>query len=317
MPARDPIIATYEPCAQMLEEIRAKSDDYSWLWAACRESNPMHETFERLRASVNPEKPYFFGKLNSGIQFAGDARDFPAALHALNPEANRTLIDGLIAALGRSGDAVDVGANIGVVASSLARHLGRRGRVFAFEPSPETFKIAAATIALNGLKNVTLTQAAVSEQNKEITFHSTPGNSAIASVSRHGFPFLNEWKPVSVTAVTLDEFMKSRSRNIKLIKIDIEGHELSAIKGAAAIIRKQKPTVVFEFTPAAAHDHGWTQQDAISLFQDIAPSDYDALVEGPESRRVDFPLPIDIHDQVNVFAVPKRRSLLRRLLSLK
>lgn len=162
--------------------------------------------------------------MNSGIQFAGNARDFPAALHALNPEANRTLIDGLIAELGTHGDFIDVGINTDVVASSMAQHLAGRGQVFAFEPSPENINIAAATIALNGLNNFTLTQSAVTDQNREIIFHSTPANSAIASVSQDGFPFLNEWKPVSVPAVKLDKFMRGRSRNIKLINIDVEGH---------------------------------------------------------------------------------------------
>lgn len=127
-------------CKSILERIRAKTADYSWIWEMCAGHPSPTEIYAKARQEVDPERPYFFGELSSGIRFAGDARDFSSALHAIYPTCNSTLITGLIEELGgRSGDVIDAGANIGVVSASLARHLGGRGHVHAFEPSPSTF----------------------------------------------------------------------------------------------------------------------------------------------------------------------------------
>lgn len=305
-----PTSVGYDTCLDILEEIKSKSRDYSWLWEGCRGSSSLHVTFEQLRKGVDPEKPYFFGELSSGIKFVGDARDYPSALHFLHPDANSTLINAILLSIGESrGDFIDVGSNIGVVSASVARHIADRGSVFSFEPAPETFKLAAATIALNGLKNVHLTQAAVSDNSGHDVFYATPGNSAIASLVNHGCTFLNEWDEVKVPVVTLDSFLNNKSINIISIKIDIEGHELKAIKGASCLIKKHIPMIIYEFTPAAAHVHGWSQQDSIDELNNILKFDFEALIEESQNEWISFPLPESVQAQVNVFAKPRKASL--------
>jgi FkbM family methyltransferase len=265
-----------------------------------------------VRRNVDPDRPFFLGTLSSGINFAGDARDFPAVLHAIYPDCNATLINGLIEEIqGREGEVFDIGANIGVVAASLARQMGARGHVHAFEPSPDTIKVAAATLALNGLDNFTLTESAVSDRDGEMAFQTTPGNSAIASANRHDFPFLNEWVQIVVPMRRIDTFVSERNcDNLLLIKIDVEGHELKVLQGATSSIRKFKPTLVYEYTPVAAPNNGWTGKDSVSLLQSTIPFSFEALIEPPLGSTgvgrevVRFPLPEGVHDQVNVFARP-------------
>ena len=235
----------------------------------------------------------------------GDARDWPSALHAIDPECNGTLIGALKGELSRRpGDYVDVGTNIGVVAASMAAHLAPTGQVFAFEPSPETMRLAASTMALNGATNVILFNAAASDADGSLEFHATPGNSAIASARRHAFGLLNEWQQVTVPTVRLDTLHADGELDgVSLLKIDVEGLELSVLRGALEFIAAVRPTVVYEYTPTAAADHGWTQEDSIALLSRAGEFEFTALAED-DGRVLPFPLPDGHLGQVNVFARP-------------
>jgi FkbM family methyltransferase len=308
-----PKIYSSQDCAEILEEVEAQSADYHTLWNARPAGQSLVDGMVWVRQRVDPSKPYFFSQLANGIKFAGDARDFPAILHAAYPTCNSALISSLIREIGdRREDVLDVGTNIGVVAASVARHLAGASMVHAFEPSPETHKIAAATLALNKLNNFTLTQAAIGNQDGEISFQATPGNSAIASTRRHEFPLLNEWQEIAVPCCRIDSIIQQRIiRSVCLIKIDVEGHEMDVLQGSLSTIRKFRPTVVYEFTPVAAPHHGWSQDDSISLLRTVLDFDFEAQIEPSiESTAeavltVPFPLPATITDQVNVFARPR------------
>lgn len=265
------------------------------------------DDFSRRRADVSSRRPYFTGTLDNGIRFMGDARDWPSALHAVDPGCNSLLIDALAQELTRRpGNYVDVGTNIGAVATSMAAHLAPKGRVLAFEPSPDTLRLAASTIALNEADNVTLFNAAVSDTDGSLVFQATPGNSAIASPRRHNFGLLNEWHEVTVPAVRLDSLHAAGELDgATLLKIDVEGHELSVLQGALEFIAAARPTVVYEYTPVAARDNGWTEEDSMALIRGAGDFEFEALGES-DGRWVPFPLPEGYTDQVNVFARPRQ-----------
>jgi FkbM family methyltransferase len=320
-----PKSVNYKECQLILGEIRSKSANYSWLWTSCGRRNrllpwrekkkndgPWYITFEELRHRVDPERPYFFGVHSNGIRFAGDARDVPSAIHAIYPAANSTLINALIAATGRkNGEIIDIGSNIGIVSASLCRHIGTQGRVHAFEPSPSTFNLTAATLALNNLTNFTLTQTAIGDVDGDITFYATPGNSAISSTRRHDFAFLNTWEKITVPSRKLDTIVSANAfRDVNLIKIDVEGHEMSVLRGARTTIERFRPTVVYEYTPVAAPTAGWSALQSITQLESVGSFKFEAIVEpslealNQPERRISFPLPGGVMDQVNVFAYP-------------
>ena len=252
----------------MLSHVESRSADYSAMWADCAASADFIQRFAELRRFVDPDKPFFFGVLANGIKFAGDARDLPCALHALSPASNV---------------------------------------VYSFEPSPSTFRLAAATVALNTLRNVRLVNAAVGAETERITFFATPGNSAISSTRMHGQTFYNEWEQIPVSQVSLDGFLREQgSTNVRAIKIDVEGGELAVINGAANVIGNCRPALSFEYTPAVQTSHGWEADDVISVLKPLGLNKFEAMVE-PSFRSLDikmlpFPLPDGIQDQVNVFA---------------
>ncbi|WP_147251455.1 FkbM family methyltransferase [Blastococcus sp. TBT05-19] len=308
-------------CREILADVQQRTGDFSEMWAALTEADFQRSgrrtgllsrvdstfigDFDRRRATIPPDRPYFTGALANGVRYMGDARDWPSALHAVDPECNGVLIAALEEELSRRpGNVVDVGTNIGVVAASLAAHVGPTGRVVAFEPSPDTVRLAASTIALNDAGNVTLYNAAVSDADGSLVFNATPGNSAIASARRHAFGLLNEWEEVTVPALRLDTLHGDGELDgVSLVKIDVEGHELSVLRGALEFIAATRPTVVYEYTPVAAADHGWTQEDSIALLSKAGDFEFTALAES-DGEVLPFPLPAGYAGQVNVFARP-------------
>ncbi|MFF8802891.1 MULTISPECIES: FkbM family methyltransferase [unclassified Methylobacterium] len=298
-------ISVYEDQKTILERISAKVTDYNWLWNACRASKSPIQAYAELRKNINSDQPYFIGTLSTGIRFVGDARDFPSAWHAINPDANSALIKQMIDHIPPSGcDVVDIGANIGVVSASVAMHLEGRGNVFAFEPSPSTYELAAATIALNGVENVILIKSAVGKQEGSVKFFATPGNSGISSLLNHGFKFLSELQEIEVPICQIDNFFKGRESSVGIMKIDVEGAEIDVIEGASQFISNSLPLVIFEYTPVAAVSHGWTDMDAIRSLSKSGSFDFYAVSEEAEGAILSFPLPANCMDQVNVFSVP-------------
>lgn len=303
----EPKIIREREARAILAELEERCGDFEGFWAAFADAPSYAEGLLKLRERVDPEKPYFVGRLNNGIRFVGDARDYASVLHALDPATNATLIQEMIALLGdRAGAVVDAGANIGVVTASLARHIAGRGHVYAFEPAPETCRLAAGTLALNNLDNVTLVEAALSDIDHRAAFQTTPGNSAIASAFRHSFDMANEWKEVVVQYIKLDTFFSAQENlPLSLIKIDVEGHELRVIRGAERAIRASAPAVIYEYTPTMAVEYGWSDQDSIDLLNALRPFVFDAVLEDGTGVHHPFPLPGDLALQVNVFAVPR------------
>lgn len=139
--------------------------------------------------------------------------------------------------------AIDIGANYGVYALSMAKAVGQNGRVWAFEPASTTADFLAASIAENGFGNVLLERSALS---------STMG---FASLSLNTNPELNALRQGDVTTdaservplVTLDERTTSHGwRDVDFIKIDAEGEELNILRGGTAFFAGMSPLVQYE-----------------------------------------------------------------------
>jgi len=154
----------------------------------------------------------------------------------------------LFSLLVRPGDAcVDVGANVGVHTVRLAKLAGQDGRVIAIEPNPEIIGRAERNVALNGLETVTIINAAASDQPGQMQLYRPSPldtNRARASLLHH--PYLTG-EATTVPVVTLDDVCADG--RISLIKIDVEGHEAAVVRGAAAIIARYMPSIIFEYAP--------------------------------------------------------------------
>ena len=153
----------------------------------------------------------------------------------------------------RPGDrCVDVGANVGVHTIRLARLAGPDGEVIAIEPDPDLAQRARRNIALNGLSNVRVKNAAASERAGQMRLYRPSAqdtNRGRASLMRH--PYLTG-PATTVPVVTIDDLCAGAP--VALIKIDVEGHEAAVVRGAADTITRYAPSVVFEYAPELLDD---------------------------------------------------------------
>ncbi len=157
---------------------------------------------------------------------------------------------------------LDVGAHIGYFTRRFAKLVGRQGRVYAFEPNTENVGLLRANVAR--FSNVTIVQKAVSDR-------SGPGNLFVSSGSKSGdhglFLQVHTVASKPVELITLDEFWNEIGRpRIGLIKMDIEGAEPRALKGAREFMREHEQLVlVTEFSPVNLRSGGTEPGDFLEL----------------------------------------------------
>jgi FkbM family methyltransferase len=158
----------------------------------------------------------------------------------------------LFSLLVRPGDrCVDVGANVGVHTVRLAKLAGQHGQVIAIEPDPEIMRRAQRNVALNGLETVKLVNAAASDQPGEMQlYRPSPWDTNRARASLLHHPYLTG-AATTVPVITLDDVCADE--RVSLIKIDVEGHEAAVVRGAAATIGRNMPSIIFEYAPELLH----------------------------------------------------------------
>ncbi len=132
----------------------------------------------------------------------------------------------------------DVGANIGSHAINAARLVGGTGSVFAFEADPDTYRLLAGNIQSNGLRNIDLRQTCVSDHVGTLSFYKHKDSAKSSIVDR------GEKLSVTLPSDTLDNLIPANTR-IDVLKVDVEGAELSVLRGATGIFTDQRrPSVV-------------------------------------------------------------------------
>ncbi len=155
----------------------------------------------------------------------------------------------------KPGDAViDVGGNVGAYSVPLALAVGTTGAVVAFEPVPFLAERLRQNLALNNLgPTVQVVPAAVSDKKGRATFFVPTGdNMGLGGLTLNN-DCASQHKTIDVDVVTLDDYLPTvlaPDRKITLIKLDIQGAEPAALRGAAATIAKHRPRILLEFEVA-------------------------------------------------------------------
>jgi len=137
---------------------------------------------------------------------------------------------------------IDVGANIGHYAFKFSRLVGEEGRVFAFEPVIDTFELLVANVTKFPHRNVTLFNVAASESEMVVGMELPKLDSGL---DNYYMAHISDTDAsVKVYCVPIDSF--SFFKPIKFVKIDVEGHELSTLKGMKKLILRDHPIIVAE-----------------------------------------------------------------------
>jgi FkbM family methyltransferase len=155
--------------------------------------------------------------------------------------------------------AVDCGANIGVHTVEWSRYMNGWGSVIAIEAQERVFYALAGNIAVNNCFNARAIQAVVSSRTGTMRIpaldHQKPASfGSLELVKRSGSEQIgqpidySELASVDTPVITLDSLALSRC---DLIKIDVEGMELSVLEGAAHTIERHRPVIHVEMIKTA------------------------------------------------------------------
>lgn len=160
------------------------------------------------------------------------------------------------------GTLIDVGANIGWYAVHVAL-ADSTARVIALEPVPSSYRYLVAAIASNALRNVTALNAAAAAEPGELVLFVDAGISGAASSA----PSTGEAGLTKVTcpAVTIDDLVAQHGGMAHVMKLDIEGAELFALRGASAVLANQRPIVFCEMLRKLAKPFGYHPNEIIAL----------------------------------------------------
>lgn len=150
--------------------------------------------------------------------------------------------------LERNDVVLDIGANIGWYSLILDRMAGDLAvDIFAFEPESTNFSLLEENIARNGAKHVTAMRTAIADSAGVRHLHLFKASNR----GRHSLLPIHDGDTVLVDTVGLDEFwdrMRLGRRIPRFIKMDIEGYELVALRGASKVLARC-PLVMLEYSP--------------------------------------------------------------------
>ncbi len=162
---------------------------------------------------------------------------------------------------------IDAGANVGSYTLVAAKMVGKTGKVFSFEPAENIFNRLKENIELNGHENIIAEQKALFDKNSELEFYpAAKSNLGMSSIYHHD---AENGRVEKVEAVSLDDYFENHgTERLDLVKIDIEGAELYALKGMQKSIGKYKPKILVELKEETLDRPGQSVNDIIDFLNE-------------------------------------------------
>jgi FkbM family methyltransferase len=162
---------------------------------------------------------------------------------------------------------LDVGAHIGYYTVVAAKIVGAAGHVHAFEPSPDSYRRLVRNVELNALENVTMHELAVDEEaGTAILYEPTGQNSGLATLdpvlaAKSTLPAREvQVRVAPVSAVVPGDDL----RRVRVIKIDVEWHELGVLRSLRPLFELGNPLAVFvEWNPRKSAPHAADEMRAL------------------------------------------------------
>jgi FkbM family methyltransferase len=189
---------------------------------------------------------------------------------------------------------LDIGANFGYYAITLAAGPGSRRTIHAFEPNATTFDRLQRNIGLNALANVIAHRVALSDQV------GTAGVRVVNPVNS-GSTQLTEGDSVVVT--TIDAFCRTQEIDrLDFLKIDVEGYENRVLRGGAATLARFRPAIMIELNPPVLRTTDSSVDQVVGTLNELGYALFRA------ERRELVPLAVeDVPDGsfINAFCIPR------------
>lgn len=175
---------------------------------------------------------------------------------------------------------LDIGANVGVY-TLLAASKIRSGSIYSFEVLPKNYERLQENIRINQFPQVKTYEIAVSDQTGAIALNLAEGDS---------MPFITHVaanNTITVPTDTLDNLLKNQPlANLTLAKMDIEGAEILALKGALSLLKQQRPRVwILEINDTVSH-FGHQKQDLVDFLHSYGYNLYRYSADSNQISRI-------------------------------
>ncbi len=162
---------------------------------------------------------------------------------------------------------MDLGTNIGLISITVLKHVPDV-MITGFEPSPIPYKTFFTTIFANQLEGkIELFNLGVDSSSGTINFstNKSEGSSGdgFIDTGRGG----KDVKTIQVKTITLNEWWSINSKQkVNVVKMDIEGAELRALRGAESFLRESKPTIFLEISKENLKVYDYNEVDILKFF---------------------------------------------------
>jgi FkbM family methyltransferase len=187
--------------------------------------------------------------------------------------------------------------------------------VYAFEPSEREFARLCDSIERSQARNVIPIRAALSSFRGRAPLRVAAATSAGLNTLGDSFPYegVDVEQIEHVDVMTVDDFVEQRAvSSVSVIKLDVEGSEGEAIKGAARVLARDRPALIVEVFARALQSTGWTTPQLEKLIAEAGYTMFEIDDGTGEMRPVTS---LSEHDEQNVVALPaeRTREMLRRV----
>jgi FkbM family methyltransferase len=200
---------------------------------------------------------------------------------------------------------LDIGAHHGLYTLLCSKRVGRKGQVIAFEASPRECRRLAKHVRINGCRNVRIEPHAVGSESGSADLYVVNGSCNWGNSLRAPVVFESTFKiPVQVCPVD-DVLLELGISRVDFIKLDVEGAELSALKGTARLLRGvARPAILVEVQDIRTQPWGYPSRAIVEYLTRAGYRWFELNADGslrPTSHELDY------YD-ANLVALPRERE---------
>ena len=210
------------------------------------------------------------------------------------------------------GAAVDAGANFGFYTFRLAKLVGPRGRVVSIEPIPATRAMLHRLIERLGIADVVQVHGTgASDREGTAVFQvGTRADGSLAGArawSRHPSVAADATTGIEVPMARLDDLIEGE---VQFMKLDVEGAELFALRGATRLLTESAPTLLLEVSRSTLARQEVSREELEELLGDHG---YETYAYDAGAKRL-MPTRVATFDGNLIAVHPRRRSAVEPLL---
>lgn len=182
----------------------------------------------------------------------------------------------------------DVGTNIGETLLNISKLAGDKGYVYGFEPDDKNYSNVQKNISINSFANIHVFKQAVSDKKETVKLYCVePHNRGMNRILQSGETTNDRF--ITLAATTIDDIVRENNiQRLNLIKIDIEGYEMHALRGAVETLKRFKPTLFIEVGYNRLIENKTSPKELIAFLEDLGYAAFHSETEERVTGNYDF-----------------------------